>query len=208
MENLSPFYDTFHWAMSNTWPMLILFIVIISVLRVSKIIIGHEKFVFYDFMYNLIFTLYLLLLYYLLLSTENAVSYGVNLIPFHEMTRFTFGSKAFMYNVIGNIVMFIPFGFYISKYIKASRTWQVLLITFIVSLTAECIQYYIGRAFDIDDVMLNVVGSIIGFLIYLFCKWLKNKLPSFMKTEFFYNLIAVIFTITIIIGLTLMWRGF
>lgn len=85
MGNLSPFYETFYKAINNTWPMLTLFIVIITVLKLTRVFINNEKFIFYKEFYNLLFIVYILLLYHLLLSTENAAS-GMNFIPFKEMT--------------------------------------------------------------------------------------------------------------------------
>ena len=97
MNNLSPFYETFYWAINNTWPMLTLFTIIMLVLKITKVIINKDHFTFYKEFYNLLFIIYILLLYYLLLSTEKAAS-GINIIPFKEMTRYSIGSKLFFYN--------------------------------------------------------------------------------------------------------------
>ena len=94
----------------------------------------------------------MILLYYLLLSTEEASS-GFNIMPFTEITRYKIGSKSFFYNVIGNIVLFIPFGYIISDYLKSKKIGCIFVLSAIVSLTAEVIQYNIGRAFDVDDIL-------------------------------------------------------
>ena len=204
IENLSPFYDTFYWAISNTWPMLTLFVVIIVVLRLSRVVINHDKFVFYKDFYSLLFIIYMLLLYFLLLTTEDAVS-GINLKPFTEMTRYTFGSKAFFYNVVGNIALFIPFGYFVSDYLKAKRLRHIAFVALVTSLTAELIQYKIGRAFDIDDIILNFIGAIIGFIVFLTIKKIKRKLPSVLQNNIFYNIIAIIILIIIIFAFGSMW---
>lgn len=197
MKNLTPFYETFYTTISNTWPMLTLFIVIMSVLKLSRVFINNDKFVFYKEFYNLLFIIYILLLYYLLLGTENASS-GMNFTPFKEITRYSIGSKSFFYNVIGNIVLFIPFGYFVSDYLKAKKTHQILISSIIISLTAELIQYKIGRAFDVDDIILNVLGAILGFMCYISVKAIKNHLPNFLKSNWFYNLLAIIVIIIII----------
>lgn len=197
MENLSPFFDTLEWVVKNTWPMLTLFIAIICVVRLSATIINHEKFIFYKDFYSLLAIIYFLLLYYLLLSTEKAAS-GVNLTPFKEMTRYRIGSNLFVYNVIGNIALFIPYGYFISDTLKAKKVTHIFIPALITSLTAEIIQYKIGRAFDVDDVILNVAGAIIGLLIYLSIQKIKDKLPAFLKNNIFYNILAVIVLIIII----------
>ena len=204
MKNLTPFYETFYTTISNTWPMLTLFIVIMTVLKLSKVFINNDKFVFYKEFYNLLFILYILLLYYLLLGTENAAS-GMNFIPFKEITRYSIGSRAFFYNIIGNIVLFIPFGYFVSDYLKAKKTHQILIPSIIISLTAELIQYKIGRAFDVDDIILNVLGAILGFMCYISIKNIKRHLPSILRSNWFYNLLAIIVIIIIIILFGNIW---
>jgi glycopeptide antibiotics resistance protein len=204
MGRLSPFYETFYEAINKIWPMLSLFVVIIGILRIARIVINHEKFVFYKEFYNLLAIVYILLLYHLLLSTEGASS-GINLTPFKEMTRYSIGSKSFFYNVIGNIVLFIPFGYFVSDYLNAKKTSQIFLASIVISLTAELIQFKIGRAFDVDDIILNVVGSLIGFLSYLGVKGIKRKLPSFMKNNVFYNIVAILILILILVLFGSIW---
>ncbi|HAB66842.1 MAG TPA: hypothetical protein DCE23_05695 [Firmicutes bacterium] len=204
MRNLSPFYNTFYNAINNIWPMLTLFVIIMVVLRLTRVFINNDHFVFYKEFYNLLFIIYVILLYHLLLSTENATS-GMNLIPFREMTRYNIGSTAFYYNVIGNIVLFIPFGYFVSDYLKAKKINHILIVSIIISLTAELIQYKIGRAFDIDDIMLNVVGSIIGFMFYISIRAIKNHLPGILQNNIFYNLLAIILIIIMIFMFGSIW---
>ena len=204
MKQLVPVYDTLYITLLNTWPMLTLFIAIMVILRITKIIINKEKFVFYKEFYNLLFVIYLLLLYYLLLSTDNASS-GLNIIPFKEITRYPLDSIQFFYNVIGNIVLFLPFGFFISNFIKAKKTHQVLIVSTLISLTAELIQFKIGRAFDIDDIILNVIGAILGFICYKLVRNTKRKLPSIFKNNIFYNIIAIIICIIMMLVFIKIW---
>ena len=204
MKNLSPFYDTFNVAIKNCWPMLLLFVVIMVSIRLTKIITSREKFVFYKEFYMLLAIIYFLLLYYLLLSTEDATS-GFNIIPFTEMTRYKIGSKSFNYNVIGNIVLFIPFGYIISDYLKSKKISHLFLLSALVSITVEAIQYNIGRAFDIDDVILNVIGGLLGYVVYKFLQGIKNHLPRFLQNNTFYNLIAIIIFIAVILLFASIW---
>lgn len=204
MKQLVPVYDTLYMTLLNTWPMLTLFIAIMVILRITKIIINKEKFIFYKEFYNLLFVIYLLLLYYLLLSTDNASS-GLNIIPFKEITRYPLDSIQFFYNVIGNIVLFLPFGFFISNFIKAKKTHQVLIVSTLISLTAELIQFKIGRAFDIDDIILNVIGAILGFICYKGIINIRRKLPSILKNNIFYNLLAIIVLIIMILLFSNIW---
>ncbi len=204
MTNLSPFYETFYWAINNTWPMLTLFGIIMLSLKLTKVIINKDHFTFYKEFYNFLFIIYILLLYYLLLSTEKAAS-GINLIPFKEMTRYSIGSELFFYNVVGNIVLFIPFGYFVSDYLKAKRIHHILIVSILISLTAETIQYKIGRAFDVDDIILNVIGAILGFMFYISIQAIKNHLPKFLQNNIFYNILAIFVLIIIFLLFGSIW---
>ncbi len=186
-------------AISSTWPMLVIFVVILSTIRLTYLSIHKEKFIFYKEFLNLIFIIYVLLLYQLLTNVETNTSGGYNLIPFTEITRYEVGSKLFMYNVIGNIVIFIPFGYFVSGYIKASKVSHILAVSVISSLTVEVVQLQIGRSFDIDDIILNVCGAIIGFLLYIGLCAIKKHLPKFLQRDFVYNIVCIALTILIVL---------
>ena len=89
----------------------------------------------------------------------------------------------FIYNVIGNIVLFIPFGFFI--YIKCEKNkHKTLLAVLIMTLGVEFIQGFIPYRFcDIDDIILNTFGGYLGIIIYniLFSKF-NNKLKKIQTT--------------------------
>ena len=179
-------------AINNTWPMLIIFVVIISTIRITYLSIHKEKFVFYKEFLNLIFLIYVLLLYQLLTNVETNTNSGYDLVPFTEILRYKFGSEMFFYNVFGNMLLFIPFGYFVSGYIKASKVSHILAVSIISSLTIEVVQLQIGRSFDIDDILLNVAGAIIGFLLYIALCAIKKHLPRFLQKDMVYNIICVV----------------
>ena len=72
-------------------------------------------------------------------------------------------------------------------------------------MTAELIQYRIGRAFDIDDIFLNVVGGLIGFMIYISIQAIKNHLPRFLRNNLFYNIVAILFFVILVILFGSIW---
>ncbi len=204
MKNLSPFYQTLKWALEETWPMLMLFLVILTVTRITDIIINKKKIILYRDILTLLSIIYILMLYFLLLSTDFAAS-GMNYIPFREMTRYSIGSKSFFYNVIGNIALFIPFGFIISEFLKAKKISHVIIPSFIISLSAEIIQLKIGRAIDVDDIILNTVGALIGFMIFISLREINNKLPEVLKKNWFYNIFAILLLAGVIIIIGGIW---
>lgn len=74
-------------------------------------------------------------------------------------------------NLVGNVVVFIPFGFLL-PYIKEGcrRFWRLLLNTFIFVLGIEVFQLFSSfGAFDVDDILLNCFGAILGWAAYV--KW-------------------------------------
>ncbi|MBE6990184.1 MAG: VanZ family protein [Ruminococcaceae bacterium] len=70
----------------------------------------------------------------------------------------------------GNVVLFVPFGFVPAVLWRGSRWYRAL--AFAVGITAfiECWQLQIGRTFDVDDLLLNAVGAMLGWLLWLLLK--------------------------------------
>ena len=96
----------------------------------------------------------------------------LNLIPFKifydSYIEFQKGNIYYLIiSLIGNIIMFIPIGFLI-KSIWNLDNKKIILIGFLISLSIESIQIFIGRQTDIDDIILNVFGVYLG--IKLKCK--------------------------------------
>lgn len=194
--------ETLTDAITKVWPMLTIFLVIIITIRLAYIRINKEKFVFYREFINLVFVIYILLLYQLLTSTELNKASGLNIVPFTEIFRYEIGSTLFMFNVIGNILIFVPFGYFVSGYVKATRFSHILVISVISSLTVELVQLQIGRSFDIDDIILNVIGSIIGFLLFIGLTAIKKHLPKIFQSDLFYNIICFIVLVIALIYFT------
>lgn len=186
-------------SVNNMWPMLTIFLVVIACVRIAAIKSNNEKLVFYKEFSNLLFIIYILLLYELLTRSELNHNSGFNLAPFTEMFRYPIGSKGFYFNVVGNIVMFIPFGYFISTYIKPKKMLPILLVSIISSTTVEFVQSCIGRSFDVDDILLNAVGALIGFLLYVSFNAIKKFLPGIFQNELFYNIISILVLILMVI---------
>lgn len=130
----------------------------------------------------ILFALYLLLVGYIVfiegeargLLTLELRDIHLSLIPLCT-TQFTFQqliNKSFvhqhvlLYNLIGNIVLFMPFGF-ILRY-KDSRFTSLFIIAMacVFSCTIEVFQYiFICGITDIDDVLLNTLGAYLGCVI-------------------------------------------
>lgn len=190
-------------AFSENYPMIIIFTIVIITMRIVYLIVHKEKFVFYKEMFVFSFLLYSLLLFYVV--TFQDVNYGTNnFIPFHEIFRYEFGSVYFLHNVLGNIILFIPFGYFVSHIMASKKPYAMFIIAIITSVVIEFTQLKIGRTFDVDDIILNLIGAFLGYIVYLFIDLLERKLPPFFST----NLAKNIFVIVMIVLVSLLYTKF
>jgi glycopeptide antibiotics resistance protein len=121
--------------------------------------------------------------------------------------RYEIGSSYFIHNVLGNILLFIPFGFFVSFILKTKKPAYIIIITIITSFVIEYVQLLIGRTFDVDDILLNIVGGFLGYLVYLIIQIIYDKLPSVLKKTWIKNLclILVIIGIVVLYYSTTLW---
>lgn len=195
MEQVS---KTIQELIELTWPMLIISIVVVVSLRATYLMKNHLHLTLYKELLMLSFIIYILCLFQVV-TFQDATSWSSNnFIPFKEMLRYRLGSRLFIKNVLGNITLFIPFGLFSSHYLKLEKPYLILLLTLIASFSIELVQMVIGRVFDVDDILLNVIGGVIGFYIYRFIIKIFNKLPNFMKSEGFLNIVSIIILVGVI----------
>ena len=187
------FLDVF----SDTWPTILIAVVIAVSLRLAYLLKGHKKIILYKELLMLIFIIYALCLFHVV--TYQDVNFGTNnFIHFKEIFRYDLGTPKFIKNIIGNIIMFIPFGFFASYFLKSKKISIPLILTIILTTTIETVQYYIGRVFDIDDIILNIVGGILGYLLFITMDFLQNKIPG-LKNNHILNLLIIIIIVIIVI---------
>ncbi|OMP66110.1 VanZ family protein [Domibacillus epiphyticus] len=99
-------------------------------------------------------------------------------VKVHAFTSIQFElSKGFFINTVGNVVLFVPFGFFLS--ILNRDFLKTAAIGALFSIMIEIIQLWLpNRWTDIDDVILNTLGTIIG---YLFASFYLLNLKSFIN---------------------------
>ncbi|MCI9201735.1 MAG: VanZ family protein [Lachnospiraceae bacterium] len=78
-------------------------------------------------------------------------------------------------NLVGNVVVFVPFGFLLPYIQEKSRKLPVLLLNaFLFVLGIEVFQLFSAfGAFDVDDILLNCFGAVLGWILY--CFWERRK---------------------------------
>lgn len=169
-------------------PMIILFSMVMILVKIVSVIYNKEKIIIFNEVKTLFYLIYCFALFQLV-TTSDFSSFSNNFIPFHEITRYQITSVLFIRNIIGNIVLFIPFGFIISDMIKDKiNKFNIMITSFIclfTSFSIEAIQMFIGRSFDIDDIILNFAGSIIGYILFKLINCVYHKLPKRFQSDGF-----------------------
>ena len=90
------------------------------------------------------------------------------------------GFKAMLVNVVGNIACFVPFGILLPFNVKKlDRFASVLLLAFVFTLSIESVQLITRTgSFDVDDILLNTLGGILGYAIYKIVLIIKNNVKA------------------------------
>ena len=116
---------------------------------------------------------YLIILFALVFMKEHIRA--VNLIPFGFVNDYIVDKQLLgIANIVGNLLMFIPMGIFLSMINQ--RHDKVLFMLILASVCIEVLQYvFIRGVSDIDDVILNSVGGLIGIACYKISKKWGNK---------------------------------
>ena len=136
------------------------------------------------------FVLYLVLLTYFLFFAEEMgrspdarAEYSYNLTLFKEIRRFILyrdilGWRAVFLNIFGNVLAFMPFGFFLPVFSgRCKKFWRTAFYSFELSLLVELLQlvFRVG-SFDVDDLLLNTLGGMAGYGLYrLFVRYYHQR---------------------------------
>ena len=107
-----------------------------------------------------------------------------NLIPFHTLRIYldNIGSWFWMRNLLGNLGLLLPIGLLGPIALPAlDRWWRVALLALLVSTAIELTQLLVpDRSADIDDVIVNVAGAMLGYVIFSLARlvWRGSQQPS------------------------------
>ena len=134
-----------------------------------------------------LFVSYILFLLYFLIFSRNGTydEPHYNLIPFQEILRYwNYRDQLGMLsltNLLGNVAAFVPFGFFEGMALGRRNFFRTSLDGFLLSLVVEIFQL-ISRVgtFDVDDLILNTLGAILGYTVFVCCNtirrmYVKNK---------------------------------
>lgn len=198
---LKPLSNTLQGVINFTWPMVIISVIIMVSFRICYLVKNKEKIVLYKEISMLIFGIYILCLFQVVTFQDDTSWASNNFIPFKEILRYNITSRLFYKNVLGNMIMFLPFGFFVSYYLKSEKFHIPLILTLIASISIEFVQLAIGRVFDVDDILLNILGGMLGYLVYSLLREIAERLPNICKKEWFLNIVFILILIGLITGL-------
>ncbi|MEE1036790.1 MAG: VanZ family protein [Oscillospiraceae bacterium] len=118
----------------------------------------------------------------LVFDAANTFPFRINLVPFVHLMDYPVFREA-MLNLIGNTAMFIPLGVvWPAVYKKLDTHKKVIAAGIGFSLCIEILQLpFYDRVSDIDDLILNSLGFLVGYGLYLLVKKLKRRQPQNMK---------------------------
>lgn len=138
-----------------------------------------------------LFVLYLVALTYFMFFADafgrtghSRQDYAYNLELFKEIKRFyqyreVLGIQVFLLNIVGNVIGFMPFGFFLPIVSRRGRRhwYNTVLLGFTLSLCIEVTQlvYKVG-SFDVDDLLLNTIGVVAGYMVYCIVQWIRGRL--------------------------------
>lgn len=94
-----------------------------------------------------------------------------NFIPFEILRRYSVvagteeGTRFFIINILGNILLFVPVGFFYRLALRRPL-WASALLGLCFSAFIEVSQIFLPRMTDIDDIILNTAGVFLGGVIY------------------------------------------
>ncbi|REC76126.1 VanZ family protein [Chryseobacterium elymi] len=129
--------------------------------------------------YKIIIVPYMLFLLYLMFLGMGRFQYEDNLIRIEpvlstvQFIRNTIEWKDIVIIVLGNIIMFIPFGF-LGWIFPQLKDLKMLLYAFISAIViVEALQYFSRMGiFEVDDVILNTFGVYLGWLL---CRFIEKR---------------------------------
>ncbi|MCI9381778.1 MAG: VanZ family protein [Dorea sp.] len=136
---------------------------------------------------KILFVLYIVFIVYFLIfsdwygRTGEMQEYHYNLVLFKEIRRFwnyrdQVGFFAMFTNLFGNVIIFMPFGFFMPMASRYRSCFSAVFYSFGLSLCVETFQLLtkVG-SFDVDDLLLNTVGGLAGYVIFAVCAAIRRR---------------------------------
>lgn len=192
-------YGNFKDVLVMTWPMVFVSMVVLISLRLTYLFKSKKEIIIYNEIILFFFAFYVLCLFQIVTSTDDSLVGSSNFIPFKEIFRYKLFSRLFFKNVIGNVLLFLPYGYFVSRTITSKKFFLTFFLVLLASVSIEFTQLSIGRVFDVDDITLNLIGGMLGYYLHLGFDKIYNSLPKVLKSRTFLNIVFSILFIAFII---------
>lgn len=183
--------------LNNNWMSMSFFLGIIFLTKLFYFFSHKKEVKLYRELLKILFLAYLLILFSLvnLYVVKNMISF----IPFDLISEYKLFSNDFNHYILMNLLIFIPLGYFISYFLNFKKVRNILLFCLLSSLLSQGILYLSYYSFIIDIVIINIMGGILGYFIYISLDAIKKHLPNIFQKDIFYNLLVLsIFAIVII----------
>ena len=141
----------------------------------------------YRILGKILFVLYIVFVFYFLLVSEiygrtgEMMGYHYNLVLFKEIKRFwnyreQLGMFATVSNLLGNVLIFLPFGFFMPMASKRRSFFATTFYSLLLSVIVEISQLFMQvGSFDVDDLFLNTIGGMLGFIAFAVCNVIRRN---------------------------------
>lgn len=141
----------------------------------------------YRILGKILFVLYIIFVFYFLLISEiygrtgEMENYHYNLVLFKEIKRFwnyrkQLGMFATAANLFGNILIFLPFGFFMPMASEYRNFLGTTVYSLSLSLVIELTQLFMKvGSFDVDDLLLNTIGGMLGYIAFTVCNRIRRN---------------------------------
>lgn len=86
--------------------------------------------------------------------------------------------NAVLVNFPGNILIFMPIGLFAGLLADKPRWWKGILLSFGLSLLIEFFQLFVSRGTDVDDLILNTLGGLLGHGVF---RLLRRVSPTLVR---------------------------
>ena len=110
---------------------------------------------------------------------------GVNFVPFKTIRnylKYSTDADNVLVNLGGNVLMFVPWGLGLPLLWRKFQSFgKVMFTSLMLPIFIEFCQLFIGRSVDVDDVILNFAGGVLGGMLYLVIRKLFPKIEKMAK---------------------------
>lgn len=149
----------------------------------------------YRILGKILFVLYIIFVFYFLLISEvygrssEMQEYRYNLVLFKEIKRFwnyreQLGTFATVTNLLGNVLVFLPFGFFMPMASKYRSFLNTSFYSLALSLIVEMSQLFMKvGCFDVDDLLLNTIGGMMGYIAFSICNIARRNYAKKKKRK-------------------------